>query len=347
MKNREMIFTAMPFREECFGQYMTQSYIRLEHHLSVKQAMRRLIDGAGTCDNIDMLFVTDEKGCYLGAMEMKRLITARDGTAIETLLDADYPFVLEDRPIDENIEQLKCFAGGTLPVLDEGHHLLGVISVEDMLDILEEELEEDYARLGGLTEGEELQERLGHSLQKRLPWLAVLLVLGLGVSTLIDAFSPVFERLSAVVCFQSLILGMAGNGGTQSLAVTVRLLSDKNLQRRQRLALLLKEIRVGFVGGLLLGLFSCGIVTLYAVWLQGAPWQFALSLGGCVGLALWCAMTLSAAAGTWIPLLFKGIGVDPAVASGPLITTLNDLSAVMIYYGLTWILLIRLAGFGG
>ena len=96
----------------------------------------------------------------------------------------------------------------------------------------------------------------------------------------------------------------------------------------------------------MLGLFSALIVTLYTMVLQGSALSFALALGSCVGLALWGAMTLSAAAGTWIPLVFEGLGLDPAVASGPLITTLNDLSAVMIYYGLTWVLLIHLLGFG-
>lgn len=345
MEKRELIFTATPFREECFGEYMTQSFVQLQRQQTVKEAMRTLVAAAGDCDNVDTLFVTDGEGRYLGAIGLKTLIAAREGTALDRLMDEGYPFVLDSHPIDENTEQLKCFARGTLPVLDDEHRLRGVISVEDMLEILEDELEEDYARLAGLTEGEELRERLGHSLQKRLPWLAVLMILGLGVSTLIDAFSPVFQRLSAVVCFQSLILGMAGNGGTQSLAVTVRLLSDQTLGRREKLMLLWKELRVGCVGGLLLGLLSALIVTLYTVVLQGAAWSFALALGGCVGLALWGAMTLSAAAGTWIPLMFKGFGLDPAVASGPLITTLNDLAAVVIYYGLAYLLLMKGMGF--
>ena len=346
MSKKELRITTTPFREEYFGEYMTHRFVQLELGQTLKQAMRTLVSCAADCENIDMLFVINDDGRYQGAIELKDLITARDGTPLETLLDYEYPFVYADHPIDENIDQLKEFAKGTLPVLDKGQKLQGVISVEGMLEILGDELEEDYARLAGLTDGEELRERLGRSLQKRLPWLAVLLILGLGVSSLIDSFSPVFERLSAVVCFQSLILGMAGNGGTQSLAVTVRLLSDSELGRREKLALLWKEVRVGCVGGLMLGLFSALIVTLYTMVLQGSALSFALALGSCVGLALWGAMTLSAAAGTWIPLVFEGLGLDPAVASGPLINTMNDLSAVMIYYGLTWVLLIHLLGFG-
>ena len=340
--NNEMKMT--PFREECFGDYMGREFVCLDSGLSVKQAMRSLTRQAGQCEDVDMLFIVDEKGHYQGAMELKSLIIAREGTLLTSLIDEEYPFVLASRPIDENIEQLKNFARGTLPVLSEEHHLLGVISVEKMLDILDEEFGEDYARLAGLTDEEELQESLRESMKKRLPWLAALLVLGLMVSSVIGLFEQVIERLTLIVCFQSLILGMAGNGGTQSLAVTVRLLTGEDLSPKERRRLLLKEIRVGFVNGGVLAVLSCIGIGLYILCFQGQGVLVAFAVSACIGAALWCAMTLSAATGTLIPLMFERFGLDPAVASGPLITTLNDLAAVLIYYGLAWMLLIQTLG---
>lgn len=345
MKNETNVGFQM-FREECFGDYKSQKFISINSGLSVKQAMHSLTEQAGNCEDVDVLFVVDDKGRYQGAMELKSLIIARQGTSLSELIDEQYPFVFASRPIDENIEQLKSFAKGSLPVLNEEYRLVGVISVEKMLDILDEEFGEDYARLAGLTDEEDLEERLGESMKKRLPWLSILLVLGLLVSSVIGMFEQIIEQLTLIVCFQSLILGMAGNGGTQSLAVTVRLLTAETLSISQRRKLLLKEIRVGFVNGGVLAVLSCIGIGLYVLIFQGQSGSVAFAVSACIGIALWCAMTLSAATGTLIPLMFKRMGVDPAVASGPLITTLNDLAAVLIYYGLAWLLLIRLLGFG-
>ncbi len=334
------------FREECFGDYKSQAFIGINSSLSVKQAMRSLTEQAANCADVDMLFIIDDKGRYLGAMELKSLIIARQGTSLSELIDEQYPFVFASRPIDENIEQLKSFAKGSLPVLNEEYRLEGVISVEQMLDILDEEFGEDYARLAGLTDEEDLEERLGESMKKRLPWLSILLVLGLLVSSVIGMFEQIIEQLTLIVCFQSLILGMAGNGGTQSLAVTVRLLTAETLSHRERRKLLLKEMRVGFVNGGVLAVLSCIGIGLYILSFQSESGSVAFAVSACIGMALWCAMTISAATGTLIPLMFERLGVDPAVASGPLITTLNDLAAVLIYYGLAWLLLIRLLGLG-
>ncbi len=344
--NNEVQLNATPLGEECFGDYMTGNYVCLKSELSIKQAMRSLTEQAGNCEDVDMLFIVDEQGRYLGAMELKSLIIARQGTPLSELIDKEYPFVLQSRPIDENIDQLKNFAKGSLPVLNEEYHLVGVVSVEKMLDILDEEFGEDYARLAGLTDEEDLEERLGASMKKRLPWLSILLVLGLLVSSVIGMFEQIIEQLTLIVCFQSLILGMAGNGGTQSLAVTVRLLTGEALTAKERRQLLLKEIRVGFVNGGVLAVLSCLGIGLYIYGFQGQTGSVAFAVSACIGIALWCAMTLSAATGTLIPLMFKRIGLDPAVASGPLITTLNDLAAVVIYYGLAWLFLIQILGFG-
>lgn len=341
---KERIFETGPVREECFGDYMSGNFVQLTEGLSVKGAMRTLVEQAGKCEDIDILFVTDEAGQYRGAIELKRLITAREGTPLSSLIDGDYPFVFAPRPVDENVDQLREFAEGTLPVLDGDHRLLGVISVTQMLEILDEEYGEDYARLGGLSEEEDLQEGLWLSMKKRLPWLGVLLILGMLISSVIGAFEGVIEQLSVVVCFQSLILGMAGNSGTQSLAVTVRLLNGDPLTKKERWRLVNKEIGIGFANGGALALLSFGGIGAYLC-LTGESAAFAFAVSGCIGGALWCAMTLSAAAGTLIPLTLDALKLDPAVASGPLITTLNDLSAVVIYYGLAWLFLLQIGGF--
>ena len=161
------------------------------------------------------------------------------------------------------------------------------------------------------------------------------------VASVVGAFEHVVAHLALIVSFQSLILDMAGNVGTQSLAVTIRVLMDEELSGKEKLFLVVKEARVGLANGFILGGLAILLIGLYLVLLKSQTLLLAFSVSLCTGIALVVSILLSSVTGTVVPILFKKFGVDPAVASGPLITTLNDLVAVITYYGLAWILLIR------
>lgn len=193
---------------------------------------------------------------------------------------------------------------------------------------------------------EDLYEPVEKSVAKRLPWLIILLGLGLVVSSVVGIFENVVASLPIIIVFQSLVLDMAGNVGTQSLAVTIRVLMDESVSRSQKLQLILKETRIGFLNGLILGGLSFFFIGLYLMLLKGQTPLFSFAVSFCTGVALLTAMLLSSLSGTIIPLLFKKCRIDPAVASGPLITTVNDLFAVVTYYGMAWILLIGVLGLG-
>ena len=210
------------------------------------------------------------------------------------------------------------------------------------MEAVDEELGEDYAKLAGLSAEEDLQETTKDSLKKRLPWLIILLFFGMGVSSVVGIFEGVVAILPIVICFQSLVLDMAGNVGTQSLAVTIRVLMDENLTGRDKLHLILKEVKVGFSSGLLLGMMALVCLGIYVAVFKGYSVSVAFLISGCVGISLLLAMAISSLVGTLVPLFFHKIKIDPAVASGPLITTVNDLVAVITYYGLAWILLIQI-----
>ena len=144
-----------------------------------------------------------------------------------------------------------------------------------------------------------------------------------------------------------MILGMSGNVGTQSLAVTIRLLMDENLETKQKMGMIFKEMRIGFSNGLILGILSFAFIGGYLCLLKGKSPQYAFAISLCAGMALLIAMTISSMVGTAVPMFFKKIHVDPAVASGPLITTVNDLIAVVTYYGMAWLLLIKILNITG
>lgn len=207
--------------------------------------------------------------------------------------------------------------------------------------MVDNEMGEDYAKLAGLTAEEDLKEPIVQSMKKRLPWLIILLFLGMGVSSVVGLFENVVAVLPIVICFQSLVLDMAGNVGTQSLAVTIRVLMDENLTGKQKFQLVVKEVKTGSLNGALLGIMALLCLGVYVHLFKGYTWMGAFGISGCVGVSLLVAMAISSAVGTVIPMFFHKIKVDPAVASGPLITTVNDLVAVVTYYGMAWLLLIR------
>ncbi len=334
------------FDDDEIGSRMTVNFIVIKEGSTVKQAMNELVRQAEDNDNISTLFVEDENGIFYGAIDLKDLITARSGTALDDIIATSFPYVYATEQTEDCIEKLKDYSETLVPVLDDSNRLLGVITSQNIIEAADEEMGEDYAMLAGLTAEEDLNETLPESMKKRLPWLLILLGLGIVVSTVVGAFEKVVASLTLIVAFQSLILDMAGNVGTQSLAVTIRVLTDEHLTFKQKFHLVIKETRVGFFNGALLGGVSFLLIGIYLMVFKGKDALFAFSVSGCIGLSLLLAMIISATVGTLIPLFFKKINIDPAVASGPLITTVNDLVAVVTYYGTSWILLLNVLHLG-
>lgn len=335
------------FDDEEIGSRMTTNYIEIRENLTVKQAMTELVSQAAKNDNISTIFMVTADHTFYGAMDLKDLITARQDTRLEDLIVTSYPYVYGHELIDDCIEKLKDYSENSIPILDNDNKLLGVITSQSIVDLVDDEMGEDYAMFAGLTAEEDLKEPLKESMKKRLPWLLVLLALGTVVSSVVGVFEQVVSQLTIIMCFQSLILDMAGNVGTQSLAVTIRVLMDESLTRKQKVELVFKEMRIAFSNGAILGILSFLVLGLYIALFKGKTWTFAYAVSGCIGLSLMVAMVISGAVGTLIPLFFKKINIDPAVASGPLITTINDLVAVVAYYGLCGILLIGVLHLAG
>jgi magnesium transporter len=324
------------------GSKMTTNYVVIHNNMTVKQAMRSLVEQAEENDNISTLYVLDDNDKFYGAISLPDLIIARANTPLESIITNSYPTVYDHEKISDLLSDLQDYAEDSFPVLDKDDHILGVITAQDIIEATDEELGEDYAKLAGLTGEEDLHEKTFTSVKKRIPWLIVLLVLGLGVSSVVGTFEHVVDLIPLLVCFQSLILDMAGNVGTQSLAVTIRVLTDEELTGKDKLGLVFKEIRVGLFNGLILGAMVITFITGYIMLAKGQPFHHSILISLCVAAALVLAMLISSFIGTIVPLFFHKINVDPAVASGPLITTINDLVAVVSYYSLAWLLLVEI-----
>lgn len=330
------------YEDDEIGSQMTTNFIMIHKNLSIRQAMRELVRQAGENDNIGTVYVEDGQNHFYGAIDLKDLIVARENDSLEDIISTSYPYVTDHEKISDCIERIKDYAEDSIPVLDSEGQILGVITSQDIVEVVDDEMGEDYAKLAGLTAEEDLNETTKESIKKRLPWLLILLFMGMGVSSVVGIFETVVAVLPIVMCFQSLILDMAGNVGTQSLAVTIRVLMDENLTGKEKLHLVFKEMKVGFLNGMILGVMAFVFIGIYACTLKDNPAAHAFLISGCVGFALMLSMVISSMVGTLVPMFFHKIKVDPAVASGPLITTVNDLVAVVTYYGLVWLLLIEM-----
>ncbi len=336
---REIILLSS-FDDNEIGSKMSTNYICISNDNSVRDAMKQLVSQAAQNDNISTVFIAEPDATFVGAVDLKDLIIARETVKLADIIMSSYPYVYANEPIDECIERIKGYSEDLIPVLDSDNKLRGVLTSQDIAELALDIFGDDYAKFAGLTAEEDLNEPLKKSISKRLPWLVILLALGLVVSGVVGAFENVISSLSIIVSFQSLILGMAGNAGTQSLAVTIRVLMDEQVDCKKKMYLVLKEARVGFTNGVLLGTLSFFIIGVYLAFVKSNPITLSFSVSLCTCIALIISMLLSSISGTTIPLIFKKFGIDPAVASGPLITTTNDLVAVVSYYGLVWVLLL-------
>ncbi len=337
------------YDEDMIGSRMTTNFISFDKNCTIKQAMKEVVKQAGENDNLSTLYAVNDDGTFYGAIELSKLIRAREGTPLDDIISTSYPYVYARETVEQCIEDLKDYSEDSIPVLRKDNVLIGVITSSDIVEVVDDEMGDDYAKFAGLTSEEDVNEPLLQSMKKRIPWLLALLGLGLVVSALIGKFQNIIPAgLLVLYSFQSLILDMSGNTGTQSLGVTIRVLSDENLGFKDKCKFIFKEVRVGFTNGLLIGTLAFTFIGLYLTFLANSPEMqsgFGFEVSACIGFSLLVAMTVASLDGTLIPMLFKKIGIDPAVASGPLITTINDLIAVCTYYGLSLLLFVQIGLF--
>ena len=339
-ESSEDVLLIQSYNDDEIGSKMTTNYIEIKKNMTVKEAMTSLIDQAKDNDNVSTIYVSDLDNKFYGAIDLKDLIIARENTPLESIITNSYPTVKDHQIISEVYQDLQDYSEDSFPVLNENDEIIGIITANDLIEVVDEEMAEDYAKLAGLSSEEDVDETVFSSVKKRLPWLILLLVLGLVVSSVVGIFEKVIDLVAVRVWFQSLILDMAGNVGTQSLAVTIRVLNNEDLTVKDKLKLVKKEVKVGFFNGLLIAGFACVFITLYIFIIKNYPINFSIILALCIGLSLIVTMIISSLVGTLIPLTLNSMNIDPAVASGPLITTVNDLVSAICYYSIVYLFVI-------
>lgn len=312
---------------ESAGGIMTTEFIALSADQRVQDVFRELRRVSRTAETIYYLYVVDRQGRLVGVLSLRDLIMADPGTRLAEIMVEDIVAARVEADQEEVARLIEQYDLLAAPVVNEHGELLGIVTVDDVIDVITDEATEDIARLGAISGEvsgvEDLRAGAVSSARRRLPWLVLLLFIGLISGNIIARFEGTLQAVVTLAVFIPLIADMAGNTGTQSLAVVVRGLALGQFRPGDVWPLLRRELGVGFIVGTINGL---GITLVATVW------QRDLMLGFIVGFSLWVTLIVSTLTGAVVPLLLNRLGVDPAVASGPFITTINDIIGLTIYF---------------
>ncbi|OZU90610.1 magnesium transporter [Virgibacillus indicus] len=313
------------YEEKTAGSIMTTEFVALYLTQTAGEAMQELKAKAPDAETIYYLYILDDDKRLVGVLSIRDLIVADENALIEEIMSEKIVAVSVAKDQEDVAQMFRDYDFLALPVVDFQNHLLGIITVDDILDVMEEEASEDYSKLAAVSEVERTDDNAFISAKKRLPWLIILLFLGMFTASLIGRFENTLNQVAVLAIFIPLIAGMAGNTGTQALAVAVRGLATGDYGKQGKAKLILREAGTGLITGTV-----CGIVITIVIYL----WKGEIFLGILVGVSIMATLVIATLAGSLIPMLMDRFKIDPAVASGPFITTINDIISILIYFGM-------------
>lgn len=315
------------YEDKTAGALMTTEYVAVSIDDSVGTAMQVIRRLARDAEIIYYVYVQDDAENLIGVVTLRELLSNDKRAMVREIMNPNVYSVFVDDDQADVAQTVREYNFLAMPVVNRAGHLLGIITVDDIIDVIDEESTEDYSGLAGVNV-DDLEESPIMAAVHRLPWLITLLILGMSTATLINHFEGLVSEASILAVFISLITGTAGNAGTQSLAVAVRKISVENDRK------MIQLIRNEVITGLLIGVVTAIVITVIV-----GIWKNNFVLGAVIGISMVAAIIVANLAGSLIPILMDKIGVDPAVASGPFISTLSDLTSVMIYFSIARIFL--------
>lgn len=321
----EEIRALLHYEEHTAGSIMTTEFVTIPENSTVRSAMTILKNEAPSAETIYYIFIVNEKNRLTGVVSLRDLIIAEEDTLIQEIMNDRVVSVLVSEDQEDVARKMQDYNLLAMPVVDFQQHLLGIVTVDDIIDVMDEEASDDYSKLAGVVDIDTVDKNSFAAAKKRAPWLIILLVLGMVTANLIDMFTETIEKVAILAAFIPLIAGTAGNSGTQALAVAVRGIATRDNEHESRWKLLAREAGTGLITGLISAVFVVLLITI---------WKGEFFIGILVGTAIMVSIFVATLSGSFIPLLMHKLKIDPAVASGPFITTLNDVISILIYLGL-------------
>lgn len=315
----------LSYQEDTAGGLMNTEFIRINLNLTKKDAIDEIIRQSEDMEEFYTIYVVNDVNTFQGIVSLKDLIKARGNLNISELVKTDIVWVSPDTDQEEVARLISQYNLTSIPVLTSDMKLLGRVTFDDVIDVLEDENTEDILKISGVSEDEELSGNWLDAVKSRLPWLIINLGTAFLASAVVRFYEPTLAKIAVLTAYMTIIAGMGGNAATQALAVTVRRISLYDLTDRQAYRTVLKEFTVGLINGGVTGLIVFGF-SLY------------FDSNHLMGLVIFLAMTgnlvVAGIAGAAIPLLLKRVGIDPAIASSIIITTFTDIFGFFLLLGL-------------
>jgi magnesium transporter len=323
----------MSYDEKTIASIMNTDFVTINKNLSIKETTAYIINNSKDSDFIDSVYVVDDNNRLIGDIALKDLISARASDNLESITHKINNYLKLEDSINTGVKKFKNYAKSVLPVINNEGVVIGIVTADDVLNTMVLEHEEDIQKMTGVGDYEESSNAFVRAYQ-RMPWLLISVILNLVIAALLSVFEKTLVEVVALIMFQPMILGMAGNIGTQSVAVTILKLGQDELgHKNDEKKHILKEIGIGILNSIAIGIV--GFFLSYAILsFVNMGIQSPLSLALTIGISLLGGMFVSSAAGVFIPIILEKMKVDPAIASGPIISTLNDLFALLIYFGI-------------
>ncbi len=324
-EDRAIAHKLLNYPDESVGRLLTPDFVDLRIGMSAQKAMNRIRRIGLDKETVFYLYVIDEKRTLMGIVSLKDLVLAQPDTSVKDIMFDDFVAVSARTDQEEAVSIAQKYDLLALPVLDNEGRLVGIVTIDDLIDVLEEEVTEDFHKMAAITPAEEQYFETGiiRSMSRRVLWLVLLLFTGGISSSILKMYSDTIEIIVSLTFFIPMLIGTCGNTGTQSATLVIRGLATGEIESRDLWKVVKREIIVGILLGIILGVF--GFLRVY--WTQHDFW---LSLS--TGLTFLCALVAATLSGSSLPLLFNRLKLDPAVLAGPSITTIMDVVGLMIYF---------------
>nr|WP_231372706.1 magnesium transporter [Aureivirga sp. CE67] len=317
------IVDLLRYPEDTAGGLMGKELVKVNENWSMLRCVKEMRDQAQEIDIVHTVYVVDEENVLKGILSLKSMLTTSTKTPVKEIYNDNIIYVKTNEKDEEVAKIMQKYDLIVVPVVDELGHLVGKITIDDIVDVIKDEADRDYQMAAGISEDVEASDTIFKLTKARLPWLLIGMLGGLGAATIINHFESGLKTYSSLIIFIPLIQATAGNVGVQSAAIMVQAIANNSLNN-EIVKRLLKELTLGLVNALALASIFLIISQVF--------FQTDLKIALTIGVALSTVIILAAIIGTFIPLFLHKRGVDPAVATGPFITTSNDVFGILIYF---------------
>ena len=327
-EERRLINTFLNYPETSAGSLMTPDYISLRKNMTVAEALAYIKKEGMDRETVYTCYIKDEGRRLLGIVSLRTLVVSEDDVQVGDLMHEDiiYVNVLDDQ--EDVSDAFKKYGFLAIPVVDNEHRLVGIITVDDILDVIDEEATEDFHKMAGMAVSTEeyLDMSVWHHVRNRLPWLFVLMCSYVITGSIISNFQEGLSKVIVLVTYMPMLMGTGGNSGSQSATLVIRGLAVGDVETSDALSVLWKELRVSFLIGLVLSALNFARI----FWMDGQSAMIAATVCGSMMLIVIAAKTI----GSMLPIFAKKVGIDPALMASPMIASLTDMVSVVTYFAL-------------